>query len=330
VGTYDEAHLMIMERHGYAEETYYTFSYSPMPDDADGVGGLFCACTDGTQQIISERQLTLLRELAARTAKARTVADVGTLSANSLETDPRDFPFALLYFLDPNQRRVVLAGAAGMERGHRAAPEVVVVQDASAWPFAEVLRTNAPYLISQLRPALGTLPTGAWERPPTQAAALPIAPPGRTGRAGVLIVGLNPHRLFDANYRGFLGLVAGQIAAALANANAHEEEHMRAEALAEIDRAKTLFFSNVSHEFRTPLTLMLAPLEELLRRRDELPRALTEEIDVAVRNTRRLLTLVNTLLDFSRIEAGRLRAQFEPTDLAALRDRLKSWQRAGG
>src|SRR5262249_5974373 len=126
-------------------------------------------------------------------------------------------------------------------------------------------------------------------------------------------------------YRGFLKLVAGQISASMANAAAYEEERRRAETLAELDRAKTTFFSNVSHEFRTPLTLMLAPLEDLLSApQSALPDSEREELAVIHRSGLRLLKLVNALLDFSRIEAGRVDAHYEPVDLCAYTTELAS------
>ena len=316
-GTYDEALLLIMERHGYPEETYYTFSYSPVPNDEGGTGGILCANTDDTLRIVGERRLALLRELAARAAEARTVGDACAFSAGALQGEPRDLPFGLIYLLEPDDRRMVLAGAAGLSPGHPAAPETIGLDTAHLWPFGEVLRTGEPHLVYDLGGA-GELPSGAWDRPPLKAVALPLSPSGETGRTGVFVAGLNPYRLFDDRYQGFLGLVAGQIAGAIANAHAYEEERQRAEALSELDRAKTAFFSNVSHEFRTPLTLMLGPLEEVLARQhaetgpDEL-----ELVQTAHRNGLRLLKLVNTLLDFARIEAGRVVASFRATDLSA-------------
>jgi PAS domain S-box-containing protein len=325
-GTYDEALLLIMERYGYPEETYYTFSYSPVPNDQGGTGGIICANTDDTQRIIGERQLGLLRELGTRTAEARRAADACRLAAVALATNRRDLPFALIYLLEPDRRHLSLAGSAGIEPGHAAAPETVDLAAGSDWPFAEVLRTGAPRMVAGGETVPLALPAGAWDRAPDQVIVLPLAPQGETGQSGVLVVGLNPYRLYDEKYEGFLSLVVGQIAAGIANAQAYEEERKRAEALAEIDRAKTAFFSNVSHEFRTPLTLMLAPLEDALNDASAaaLPAVQRERLDVAHRNSLRLLRLVNTLLDFSRIEAGRAQANYQPTDLATLTTDLAS------
>ncbi|BAY23674.1 multi-sensor hybrid histidine kinase [Calothrix sp. NIES-2100] len=322
-GTYDEALLLIMERNGYPEETYYTFSYSPVPNDDGSTGGIICANTEDTPRIIGERQLALLKELAAKTADARTFDEACTLSIRCLATNPYDLPFAMIYLVEPEQHCVALAGTCGIERGHLAVPETVALDDNSLWHFAQVLTTHEPYVISDLASQFSDLPTGAWERSPHQIAVVPIAPSGRTGKAGVLVAALNPFRLFDDNYQGFLNLVAAQIAASIANAQAYEEERKRAEALAELDRAKTTFFSNVSHEFRTPLTLMLSPLEELLAT-DDLDATQRQQLALMQRNGLRLLKLVNTLLDFSRIEAGRVQAVYEPTDLAAFSAELAS------
>ena len=146
---------------------------------------------------------------------------------------------------------------------------------------------------------------------------LSLSSSGSDARSGRLVVGLNPRRPFDDHYRAFLNLVADQLRSGLANARAYEQARERAEALAELDRAKTTFFSNVSHELRTPLTLLVGPLEDgLADTVAPLPPVHRQRQEVAHRNALRLLRLVNTLLDFSRIEAGRIDATYEPTDLA--------------
>ena len=323
-GTYVESQLLIMERNGYPEETYYTFSYSPIPDDDGSVGGIICANSDDTLRVLGERQIALLRELSASTANARSWQDACQQSASALATNTRDVPFAMLYLAEPDSGLFELAGSSGIAAGHQAAPATLELANAAPWPIEAALSSHQAQVVSGLD-ALFTerLSTGAWDRPPFQAAVLPILATGETGRSGVLIVGLNPFRLFDENYRGFLGLVAGQIAAALANAQAYEEEKRRAEVLSELDRAKTTFFSNVSHEFRTPLTLMLGPLEDLLASSDPSDKA-RPQLELAHRNGMRLLRLVNSLLDFSRIEAGRMRASFEPTDLSTFSAEIAS------
>ncbi|HKS68917.1 MAG TPA: ATP-binding protein, partial [Ktedonobacterales bacterium] len=144
----------------------------------------------------------------------------------------------------------------------------------------------------------------------------------------MLVAGVNPMRALDDAYQGYYDLVVGHLAAGFTAAHAYEEERKRAEALAEIDRAKTAFFSNVSHEFRTPLTLMLGPLGDLLADDAALPPEAREQIEVVHRNGLRLAKLVNTLLDFSRIEAERAQASYIPTDLAALTADLASAFRA--
>jgi PAS domain S-box-containing protein len=324
-GTYDEALLLIMERNGYPEETYYTFSYSPVPNDQGDTGGIICANTEDTQRIISERQLALLRELAARTADARTFDEACRLSASCLESNPYDLPFAMIYLVDPDKQEVFLAGTCRIEPNHVAVPETVALDADGVWPFAEAIKTHRPKLISDLEVSFSNLPCGVWQRSPHQAIAVPIAASGQTGKAGILIAGLNPFRLFDDNYQRFIDLVAAQIAASIANAQAYEEERKRAEALAEIDRAKTVFFSNVSHEFRTPLTLMLGPLEDTLTTcATLLPAKEREQLEMVQRNGLRLLKLVNSLLDFSRIEAGRVQASYEPTNLATFTAELAS------
>ncbi len=325
--TFDEALLLLMERHGYLEETYFTFAYSPLPDDTGGIGGLFCAVTEETQQVIGERRLRLLREIAAATAECRTALQVCQAAARCLENARRDLPFSLLYLQEPDGRSLKRVGAAGIDGSHPAAAELVTLfgDSGSKWPFRQVLDTAEAVLAENLSQHFSDLPEGEWNQAPKRAVLLPIAHQGQNRPTGVFIAGLNPYREFGDDFKGFLSLLSNQIGGAISNAVAYETERRRAEELAELNRAKTLFFSNISHEFRTPLTLMLGPLDEVLAdTRIQLSPQCHEQLTAARRNALRLLKLVNTLLDFSRIEAGRVQAVYQPTDLASFTSEVAS------
>nr|WP_147019989.1 ATP-binding protein [Methylorubrum extorquens] len=307
---------LLMERAGYREEAYFSVSHAPAEDDDGRVVGMLAVCSEVTAQVVGERRLGLLRDLAAKAGETRSVEATCADIAGALMDDRLDVPFSLL-FLREQAGGLRLAAATGIGADHPAAAPA----GAAGWPVAPALAGEA-VTVSGLAGRL-SLPAGLWGDLADVALVLPLA--GETGSAalGVVVLGTSPSRALDEDYRGFLQLVAGQVSTALRNARAYEEERRRAEVLAELDRAKTQFFSNVSHEFRTPLTLMLGPLEEVLAS-DGLAERVRAELDVAHRNALRLLRLVNTLLDFSRVEAGRAQATFTQVDLAALTADLAS------
>jgi signal transduction histidine kinase/DNA-binding response OmpR family regulator len=318
--TWSDDLLLFMHRNGYLEEVYFTFSYSPIRDETGGVGGMFCACTETTERVLGERRLRALRDMAARAGEAKTAADACQIAAETLAHNTADIPFALLYLLDPDGRRAQLVGTAGLEVGAPASPTLVELtpdpEAPNTWPLACVVQSGRTKLIHDVIERFGPLSVGSWPESPHSALVLPVARPGQARLAGLLVVGISPRRALDDSYEGYLELIAGQVATAIANARAYEEERRRAEALAELDRTKTAFFSNVSHEFRTPLTLMLGPIEDLLREQGYSADQ-RERLEIVHRNGLRMLKLVNMLLEFSRIEAGRAQALYEPIDLAS-------------
>jgi|HubBroStandDraft_1064217.scaffolds.fasta_scaffold04387_4 diguanylate cyclase (GGDEF)-like protein len=320
--TWTEDLQLFINSEGIVEETYFTFSYSPVPGDDGRVGGLLNTVQETTAKVRSERQIRMLHELAVRAADAKSESDAYRVAVEVMSANELDLPFALLYALDAKAQNAHLVGASGWSayRGPARADRVALgeVNDTGAWPLSEVLRRGGEVLIEDLAERFGALPVGRWNARPERAIALPLSRPGHAAPCAVLVAGISPHRALDERYRRFFSATADQLTAVIAAARAAEEERERSRALAEIDRAKTAFFSNVSHEFRTPLTLMLGPLEDELAERDALPPARLERIETAHRNGLRLLKLVNTLLDFARIEAGRVQAHYEPTDLATL------------
>jgi PAS domain S-box-containing protein len=321
VANWTPALPLVLERAGYREESYFSVSHAPAEDDDGQIVGMLAVCSEVTQQVLGERRLRLLRDLAAQTGETRSVQDTCQDLMAAIADHPLDVPFAFLYLREPDGRTLTLQETVGLTADEQLCPTSIdLATGHPLWSFASAA-DGETVLVEELDHHM-TVPGGPWNEPIHTALMLPIAS-GQTATLGVLVAGVNPNRALDEGYRSFYELLVGQVSVSIRNAQAYEEERRRAEALAELDRAKTAFFSNVSHEFRTPLTLMLNPLEEVLQS-DHLPHAEREKIAIAQRNAQRLLKLVNTLLDFSRIEAGRAQAHFEPTDLATYTVELTS------
>jgi signal transduction histidine kinase len=323
-----EDQRMFLDRNGYLEETCFTFSFSPIRDESGGVGGLFHPVTETTSRMLSERRTRSLRDLAASAGKAQTMEDACTFAAQTLVAYEFDLPFVLFYLFDDSGREARLTANCGVQPGTIASPEKIPLgpaEPSSVWPLAQLARSSHPIHCKDLAHRFGSIPIGPYPEPVKEALLLPILPPGCAQPVGALVAGISSRLPLNDTYRAFFDLIVAGVTSAVANARSYQEERKRAEALAEIDRAKTAFFSNVSHEFRTPLTLMLGPLEdELAEHVDPLPTDRHERLRTAHRNSLRLLKLVNTLLDFSRIEAGRVQATYEPTDLAVYTAELAS------
>src|SRR5262245_55807953 len=217
-------------------------------------------------RVIGDRRLKTLRDLARTVMHAKAAEEACEVGARTLSENPYDVPFALIYLLEGDAPHARLVATAGLEKGSAAVPERIDLQDAAAelatWPLRRAFKAETPELVSDLAQRFGPLPGGPWPEAPEAGLIIPIATPGQNRPTGFVVAGLSPRRIFDTDYRSFFDLVAGHVGTALPNARTYEVERKRAEALAEIDRAKTAFFSNVRHELRTPLTLTLGPVAD--------------------------------------------------------------------
>ncbi len=332
--TWDESLLLFLERSGYVEETYHTFSYSPLTDDAGAITGMLCVVSEDTDRVIAERRMATLRDVGSEPATGRDERDYLRAAARHLAVNVRSLPFTALYLYDI-EGTAELVCATGIEPGHAAVPEAISAGAHSPWRSA-ASATAQPEIVEGIDRQFQALPSGAWTEPPATAVVLALPAPVQQERSyGFLVVGANRYRPLDGDYLSFLSLLAAQLASGISSARAYEAERRRAEELAELDRAKTAFFTNISHELRTPLTLLLGPAEDALGdKAAALPEAQRHRIEMIARNGQRLLKLVNTLLDFSRLESGSATASFQAVDLARYTAELASMfesavQRAG-
>ncbi|CAB4429500.1 unnamed protein product [Rhizophagus irregularis] len=374
-GKFEYDRFFFLLRDGYLEETYFSFTFSPIFKDDGSVGGIFNASQETTQRVLSNRRVKTLSELGKRTPGAKSLENACHLVTRTLHEKNKDIPYALIYLIEnstvkstlqpreahliastfdedldyvkcedgvdeisfvPNKSRRVLPDYlletkeiidlmvvpdeinelinddSNFELSTRTGENFVARKDfLTSWPIHYVAMTGSHITI--------TLKNGS------SAVLYPVTTSsgGKSVLTAVIILGINPHRALDKEYMEFLQLIVGQVCISLTHGKSREEERKQAEILADLNRQKIMFFQNISHELRTPITLMLSPLDEVISEcSNDSP--MHPHLNMIQRNTRRLLKLVNTLLQFSRIEAGRMEAIYYEVNIGLLTLELAS------
>ena len=322
VGSWAEDQIYYLHRNGYPEESYFTFSFARIIDERGGFGGIMCTAIETTQKVMGERRLNALREIGNKAGSKSTMHAVFFETFETLKKLNHDVPFAIIKMVSKDGTTAEVSGFVGIEPPQNS---IISSNEAAHATLKKVFETGLPEFVEQLPSDILQVKNNNDLDQVKSAYILPIKFSAGTTVAGFLIIGLSPNLPFDEPYKSFLELLALQISAALSSAKLQAEARERENALTELDKLKTTFFSNVSHEFRTPLTLLLGPLEDALEKSNG-PVVNIDKITFGsiYRNALRLLKLVNSLLDFSRMEAGKVVANFEPTNIAKLTKELAS------
>ena len=304
--------------HGYPEEAYFTFSLSAIRDTDGTIVGLFNAITETTQHLLYERRLQVLRRLGAVSITADdSLASTCRAAVEVIGKTRESVPFLAVFLQDhPGQRPRRVAGY-GFDETAAAACELVEPAPTNG-PVVEVMEHGGTTLVSGLRErhrdVFAAGPLGPLE--PDQAFVLPVVMLGTRKPMGVLVIGVNPYWRPDEAYTAFAAMAARQLGVMITDAVSYQNERRRQQALAELDRARTEFFQNVGHELRSPLTMLLAPLQDILVEPGVvLPAAARDTVETSIRAADRLQRVVDALLDTSRAESGALIPDREEIDL---------------
>jgi PAS domain-containing protein len=226
---YLEKMRMFLDRDGFLEETWFTFSFSPITDESGGVGGLFHPVTEMTAQMLSERRARTLRDLASRAGRAKTTDEALALCALVLAEADLEIPFFLLYLVDVDRKVLRLVAQNGFGPGTHVNLGLVDL-DADGedlWLAADAARAGVPQQIDGVT-CLAGMRVGPYPEVPTMALTLPVLRPGNDKATAVIVAGVSSRSAMNEVYRHFYDQVAAAIAAALANASAYESEWKQA------------------------------------------------------------------------------------------------------
>lgn len=246
VATGAEDWMLPLDRDGYLEECFFTFSYSPVRDESGEVGGVHVTVVETTARVLAARRLRALHALAEGVGGATTAEEACVRAGRVLEDHGHDLPFALLYLVSEDGKTPRLVARTGLPDGAPAS---------DVWPLDAVARGGEGQTVTELGARFGALPGGAWPEPSHTAVVLPIGRPGTDRSYGVMVAGVSPRRELDAEYGDFLARVAGTVATAISDAQALQEKGRRAEearAVAEQERARLY-----SHFMQAPFPIGL-------------------------------------------------------------------------
>ncbi|NIJ52966.1 ATP-binding protein [Dyadobacter arcticus] len=306
--------LLPMQRHGYTEECYFDFTFTPVYGEDGEVEGVFNAVIETTYRVINERRASLLKQLSICIATAHTCHNVYTLAVDFFKGYSKDIPFAFLYTIDQLGEAEFLASTGN----HASLGKLWKNQ----LPVDDLIASGALLHIPDLSQYLTDIPQGYWPEQPVEGVLVPLS--SNNGIVDAFIFcGISARLGYDEDYKDFYNSTAVAVMTVSQNIVSLQKERERSRSLAELDRLKTAFFTNISHEFRTPLTLLLGPVEEFLAD-PAMDQDVKARMGPVYRNVLRMQKLVNTLLEFSRIEAGRIHATFRAIDISAFTTDLAS------
>ena len=318
---HSEDQQLIIDRHGYPEEAYFTFSLSAIRDADGTIVGVFNAITETTQHILYERRLQVLRRLGTVSITADdSLASTCRAAVNVIGRNRKSVPFAAVFLREVPTEGVRRIAGYGFDETAAASCELVDLAPTTG-AVLEVLEHGGTALVSGLRERYPGVfaPGPLGPLTPDQAFVLPVVMLGTRLPMGVLVLGINPYWRPDDAYTAFTAMAARQLGVVVTDAVSYQNERKRQQALAQLDRARAEFFQNVSHELRAPLTMLLTPLQDILNEPGVvLPAAARDTVETSIRAGDRLQRVVEALLDISRGESGALIPDREDIDLASV------------
>eukprot|EP01117_Protostelium_nocturnum_P014437 TRINITY_DN548_c0_g3_i1.p1 TRINITY_DN548_c0_g3~~TRINITY_DN548_c0_g3_i1.p1 ORF type:complete len:1234 (-),score=445.15 TRINITY_DN548_c0_g3_i1:1945-5646(-) len=331
--------LFLLEDSDILGEGYYNFSYSPLVQGPHILGIVNTVAK--SDHVIRERRMELLRNISMKTGSIRGEKEIGGVLTEIFNSNQFDIPFYSLY-LKKGEDSFQLSSSTHLNSFPF--PSLISKNSSFSSTFTSsssnspertkekrmefektlsesVLKASEEMNIVQMNLKSFNFPAcGSWNLPVDLSCVIPLLSSGTENSVvGVLVTGINQHLHFTQEYQDFMKVLGNHISSFVHTFKLREENQKRVKDLSRLDRARTVFFTNISHEFKTPITLTLGPLEDLLNREhSELNPEQYRRVEVTYRNSLRLLKLVNHLLDFNELEGGKLVPKFEQLDISTL------------